>query len=238
MSNKISTIVNCSAGELRIPNQLMAELGLRVCSFEWKDSDAETILDARNISMGTIGATIDRAWEHCEGVLVCSTRGDSRGLTVVAAYLMRRMGWSLYKTLQFLNSRHAEFEIRSNFLAQLMEFEKRLQARGDEQVTRTWADKEKDETGLLTRNTYLNSQLRSDTNMEQPSRLKTNSKVKFAESLVTVIGDDKRPCLEISDFRQYEESMMGSLESEENDGTPRKPHFQTKLSPYRIRRHS
>lgn len=90
---------------------------------------------------------------------MCSSKGDSRPLTVIAAYLMKRMCWSLYKTLQYLNSRHAEFEIRSNFLGQLMEFEKRLLggSGGNAGITKNWVGGEKDELAELTRNTYLNS---------------------------------------------------------------------------------
>ena len=43
---------------------------------------------------------------------------------------MRKYRWSLIKTLEFLNSRRPDLEIKATFIQQLQEFEARLSAAG------------------------------------------------------------------------------------------------------------
>lgn len=77
---------------------------------------------------------------------------------------MRRYRWSLLKTLEFLNSRRPDLEMRPSFLAQLQQYEGRLYAKGIGPKTKRWneladttvPDLENDE--LILRNTYMNSQ--------------------------------------------------------------------------------
>lgn len=75
---------------------------------------------------------------------------------------MTKYRWSLLKTLEFLNSRRPDLEIRVTFIQQLSDFENRLKTRGLKPMTKKWnelADEnsylESDE--LLLRNTFLNS---------------------------------------------------------------------------------
>lgn len=78
--------------------------------------------------------------------------------------MMRRYRWSLLKTLEFLNSRRPDLEMRPSFLAQLQQYEGRLYAKGIGPKTKRWneladsnvPDLENDE--LILRNTYMNSQ--------------------------------------------------------------------------------
>jgi hypothetical protein len=42
---------------------------------------------------------------------------------VLAAYFMRKYRWSMLKTLEFLNSRRPDLEIRGTFIQQLQQFE-------------------------------------------------------------------------------------------------------------------
>jgi len=69
---------------------------------------------------------IEAAAKKTESVLVHSVRGQSRAASVLAVYLMRKYRWSLLKTLEFLNSRRPELEIRGTFIQQLQEYEQRL----------------------------------------------------------------------------------------------------------------
>ena len=77
---------------------------------------------------------------------------------------MRKYKWSLVKTLEFLNSRRPELEIRPSFLQQLHNYERRLYERGIGPKTKRWneladsniPDIENEE--LILRNTYMNSQ--------------------------------------------------------------------------------
>jgi len=77
---------------------------------------------------------------------------------------MRRYQWTLLKTLEFLNSRRPDLEIRANFIHQLTAYENRLVSQGLGPKTSKWTevfektnDFENEE--LLLRNTYLNAQM-------------------------------------------------------------------------------
>lgn len=59
---------------------------------------------------------IESASEQAESVLVHSVRGQSRSSCVIAAYLMQKYKWSLLKTLEFLNARRQDLEIRVSFI--------------------------------------------------------------------------------------------------------------------------
>jgi len=43
---------------------------------------------------------------------------------------MKKYKWSLLKTLEFLNSRRPDLEIRATFIKQLSDYENRLKNRG------------------------------------------------------------------------------------------------------------
>ena len=83
---------------------------------------------------------------------------------------MQKYRWSLYKTLEYLNSRRPDLEIRASFVSQLADFEQKLimQNRGPqtahwEEVADTKIQLNKDkfypDEELILRNTYLNAQL-------------------------------------------------------------------------------
>lgn len=105
---------------------------------------------------------IDEAMVNYESVLVHSVRGQSRSSCVIATYLMQKYKWSLLKTLEFLNSRRPDLEIRATFIRQLSEFENRLKVKGMGYKTSKWDEiseenrfLESDE--LMLRNTFLNA---------------------------------------------------------------------------------
>ena len=75
---------------------------------------------------------------------------------------MREYRWSLLKTLEFLNSRRPELEIRATFIKQLSEYENRLKLRNLGPHTSKWDEVssqnrflESDE--LMLRNTFINA---------------------------------------------------------------------------------
>jgi hypothetical protein len=75
---------------------------------------------------------------------------------------MRKYRWSLLKTLEFLNSRRPDLEIRVNFIQQLSDFENRLKLRGIGPQTKKWNELATESVfleseELLLRNTFLNS---------------------------------------------------------------------------------
>jgi hypothetical protein len=76
---------------------------------------------------------------------------------------MRKFRWSIMKTLEFVNSRRPDLEMRPSFLRQIQMYESRLVARGIGPKSQRWNELsdtatyhlENDE--LILRNTYLNS---------------------------------------------------------------------------------
>jgi hypothetical protein len=83
---------------------------------------------------------------------------------------MQKFRWSLYKTLEFLNSRRPDLEIRAAFVSQLADFEQKLIAQGRGPQTTNWnevADKNivlnkdnfHEDEELLLRNTFMNAHM-------------------------------------------------------------------------------
>jgi hypothetical protein len=62
---------------------------------------------------------MNEALENHESVLIKSEKAQNRAGFVVAAFIMRRYRWSMLKTLEFLNSRRQDLEMRPAFLKQL-----------------------------------------------------------------------------------------------------------------------
>ena len=61
-----------------------------------------------------------------ESCLIHSLHGKSRAAAVLVAYLMKKYGWGLNKTLELVNSKKEGLEIRQNYLRQMQELEKRI----------------------------------------------------------------------------------------------------------------
>ena len=75
---------------------------------------------------------------------------------------MRKYRWSLLKTLEFLNSRRPDLEIRVTFIQQLSDYENRLKFRGLGVQTKKWSELAQENNfleseELLLRNTFVNS---------------------------------------------------------------------------------
>lgn len=61
-----------------------------------------------------------------ESCLIHSLHGKSRASAVLVAYLMKKYGWGLNKTLELVNSKKEGLEIRQNYMRQMQELEKRM----------------------------------------------------------------------------------------------------------------
>jgi protein-tyrosine phosphatase len=85
-------------------------------SYYWLDQENQVLFDQKDQTTKDIFDFIELAVKKTESVLVHSVRGQSRAASVLAAYLMRKYRWSLLKTLEFLNSRRPELEIRGTFI--------------------------------------------------------------------------------------------------------------------------
>ena len=111
--NKVSMIVNCSAGQLA---NLWIKRGVRYLSYRWKDDGVCKILDPRDRSIFDIERNINEAHENGDSVLIHSIRGHNRSVVVIVAYFMLRYRWSLGKVLEFVQSRK-KVNLKPGFLA-------------------------------------------------------------------------------------------------------------------------
>ena len=70
-----------------------------------------------------------------------------------------RFKWSLFKTLEYLNSRRPDLEIRANFFHQLTNLEGKLIKNSNKNFTSSWneASPDIDNDEMLLRNTFLNA---------------------------------------------------------------------------------
>ena len=77
---------------------------------------------------------------------------------------MRKFRWSLLKTLEFLNSRRPDLEIRATFIHQLSAYEARLQSQLKLPITQKWDELSNTKINieceeLVLRNTFVNAQM-------------------------------------------------------------------------------
>ena len=85
-------------------------------TFYWLDDDRQLLFDDNDQVAVEILNFIEEASNEQYGILVHSIRGQSRACCVVAIYLMMKFNWSLLKSLEFINSRRPNLEIRASFL--------------------------------------------------------------------------------------------------------------------------
>jgi len=76
--------------------------------------------------------------------------------------MMRKYSWALLKTLEFLNSRRPELEIRATFIHQLSHYEAWLHSKGGAGYTSKWTEISQqncylESEELLLRNTFMNA---------------------------------------------------------------------------------
>lgn len=91
--------------------------------------------------------------------MVHSVRGQSRASCAIVGYFMMKYNWGVYKTLEFLNSRRQDLEIRTSFLKQLEALESRIEgakSRGWDDVSESNEAKGEKEERVI-RNTFVNS---------------------------------------------------------------------------------
>lgn len=119
---------------------------------------------------------------------------------------MQKFKWSLYKTLEFLNSRRPDLEIRASFVSQLADFEQKLIVQNRGPQTANWnevankdvalnKDKFYPDEELILRNTFLNAQLgfnRSfDRNKPEPTHIPPVQPEDFSQSKLRWIDNNE-----------------------------------------------
>lgn len=138
-------------------------IGVQYLSYTWLDSESQVLFDANDKTTDEIYNFINDAMNKFDSVLVHSVRGQSRSSCVIATFLMRKYQWSLLKTLEFLNSRRPDLEIRATFIKQLSDYENRLKMRQLGPKTSKWdeiaeGNRYLESEELMLRNTFLNAQ--------------------------------------------------------------------------------
>ena len=150
----------------------------------------QILFDQKDQTTNEIFHFIDEALAKTESVLVHSIRGQSRSSCVIASYLMRKYRWTLLKTLEFLNSRRPNLEMRASFIHQLAAYESRLLRKPQAAYSSKWTEVfegsgksvfENEE--LLLRNTYLNSQAGPPANVRfGQSNVKKTQRLRWADN--------------------------------------------------------
>jgi hypothetical protein len=104
-------------------------IGVVYLTLNWQDDEKQTLFDAAEKIPDEIFRFIDEAIEAHESVLIQSIKAQNRACFVIATYIMRKYRWGIMKTLEFLNSRRPDLEMRPSFLRQLQMYEGRLTQR-------------------------------------------------------------------------------------------------------------
>ena len=91
-------------------------MGIVYLTFHWLDQEQQVLFDQTDVTTKKIFDFVEEAGKKSESVLVHSVRGQSRAASVLACYLMRKYRWSMIKTLEFLNSRRPDLEIKATFI--------------------------------------------------------------------------------------------------------------------------
>lgn len=158
-NNKITHIINCSSNE--VPNYFEAQ-GIEYLSIPWEETDSQILFDQRGQTVEIICQFIEKGRRLGESVLVHSVKGQSRASCAICAYFMKRFRWGFYKTLEFLDSRRPDLEIRRNFFEQLKILADGIGTHGE--VSNNWDviisnDPDIKREELIIRNTFFNSKI-------------------------------------------------------------------------------
>jgi len=113
VANKVTHVINCAGKQI---TNHWEPIGVVYLTFYWMDQENQVLFDPKDETTNQIYEFIEDALHKAESVLIHSVRGQSRSSCVIAAYLMRKYKWSLLKTLEFLNSRRPDLEIRATFI--------------------------------------------------------------------------------------------------------------------------
>lgn len=179
VANKVTHIINCASKQ--VANHWEA-IGVKYFSLYWQDSDIQVIVDKKGQLFNKLFEFIESTLNLGESVLVHSVRGQCRCICVVTAYMMRKYRWNLFKTLEFINFRRPDMEIRPNFLSQLAMLEKKYLKKG--MIYSTDWNSTENLTGeeILLRNTYLNAQLGPIVEENDGTEAEKNFSIKWADN--------------------------------------------------------
>lgn len=169
---------------------------------------------------------IEEALENGESCLVHSIRGQSRASVALSVYFMQKYRWSLYKTLEFLNSRRPDLEIRAAFVSQLADFEQKLIAQNRGPQTGNWnevadanvvlnQDKFYPNEELILRNTFLNAHLGANRSYDNANQLENSKEISKSKSDLSK-DDVKKDKLKWIDDHKDDKNILRTNKSEDD----------------------
>ena len=152
---KISHIVN--AAGMEIHNEFDTTT-MQYLTLNWNETPKQSLFNSKDEIASKIVVFIDKGIKKGEGVLVHSVKGQNRACVVVLIYCMKKYGWSLRKSIDYIGSKKHDVDIPIYFLNQLAQFEGRLGITEKPTIrSETWSvDGVKDDDEMIMRNTYVN----------------------------------------------------------------------------------
>ena len=152
---KISHIVNAAGTEIH--NEFDTTT-MQYLTLNWNETPKQSLFNSKDEIANKIVVFIDKGIKKGEGVLVHSVRGQNRACVVVLIYCMKKYGWSLRKSIDYISSKKHDVDIPIYFLNQLAQFEGRLGITEKPTIrSETWSvDGVKDDDEMIMRNTYVN----------------------------------------------------------------------------------
>ena len=161
VANKVGRVINTAGTQLA---NHWEPLGVLYLTLNWQDDEKQILFDEQESIPDEIYKFIEEAMDNHESVLIQSAKAQNRACFIIAAFIMRRFQWSLFKTLEFLNSRRPDLEMKPSFIQQLFQYEGRLHIRGIGPKTQHWSELSNNSPHLgseelIVRNTFLNSKM-------------------------------------------------------------------------------
>lgn len=207
VANKVTRIINWAGRQ--IPNH-WEPIGVNYMTFFWGD---EGFYDSMATTTQEIFEFIEETLDKSESVLVHSARGQSRASTVIAIYMMKKYRWTLLKTLEFLNSRRPDLEIRASFIQQLNMFETYLTKWGFGPKTQDWNEISEstfyfENEELLLRNTFLNARMGPLAEYSQSSITYSNKSIPKQR---VIWADERRMPLVQEEIDEYDYSNKAKV---------------------------
>ncbi|CAD8154326.1 unnamed protein product [Paramecium pentaurelia] len=213
VANKIGYIVNCSSDSIE---NLLENIGIMYFSFQWPEDQPEIVVSKDFVN--NVHEFIEESVTLGQSCLITSLHGQSRACSLVTIYLMNKFKWSLYKTLEYLNSRRSDLEIKTSFFTVLNQIEKLL---NPETLSKKWEiqpNTNPDE--VIITNTFFNAQSQQiDQIYIQPTEFqKMNNK-----SYISLIGwTEQHVQQKHNPLNQFKSILKGSNAVFTKDGGNRK----------------
>lgn len=196
------------------------------------------MFDEKHENLRRISEFIEEASSQGTSVLIHSVRGQSRACCAVVGHLMFKYQWSLFKSLEFLNSRRPGAEIRASFFQQLETLEAVLNAY--QRRSTSWSevlqtnDPEKGLEEAIVRHTFMNSRQDGEKLFLEPGSAQVcssptgkNTMVKWADkkeegkiAIVEIIGEALQDRKTQEKNRNRTSSLKGSRKMKGKELSP------------------